>query len=263
MNWIVHKIIAYKKGMVMEMKQKKCNKVLLLLLGCLLFTGCGEAPYELTEEEQSLIVSYSAHIVSKFNNCQKDGITYISAADTDKYTHTAADTVIADDTPATEDTEWIEGMPSQEPADAPENSADTEAAANTFADFGLTVTYLGNELTASYMENHMYSINAGTGKKLLALTFYVENPTETEITLDNMTASDVYSAEYTAESGERYHAKAMQTFLANDFTTYEGTFAPHTGREVVILFEVSDKITAVSDITLKVTRNKIPYEINL
>ena len=61
----------------MKMKQKKWRGIILLLLGCLMLTGCGEAPYELTDEEQQLIVSYSAHVVSKFNRYQKDGLTHV------------------------------------------------------------------------------------------------------------------------------------------------------------------------------------------
>ena len=63
------------------MKRKKCCG-LILVLAVLMLTGCSqEALYELTEEEQQLIVNYSAHMVSKFNTYQKDGLTYVPQED--------------------------------------------------------------------------------------------------------------------------------------------------------------------------------------
>ena len=44
----------------------------------LLLGGCGEQPYSLTEDEEGMIVDYSAHAVAKFNTSQPDGLANVS-----------------------------------------------------------------------------------------------------------------------------------------------------------------------------------------
>jgi len=262
LNWIAHRIVAYKKGMVMKMKQKKCRG-LLLILGCLMLTGCGEAPYELTEEEQQLIVSYSAHVVSKFNSYQKDGLTYVPDVQEE-----IADTEVAPSETETEvpeeNTETIAPDNSGTvPETEVEEPAETATLNSVYADMGLQFTYLGNEVTASYMANDTYAVNAGFGKNLLVLKINVENPTEEAIVVDNMSSNDVFSAKYIMESGKAYNAKAIMTLLMNDFTTYEGTLEPQAAVEMVIVFEIPDETTAVEALELKIEREGNFYQINL
>lgn len=42
-----------------------------------LLGGCGEAPYELTQSEQNIIIDYSAHVVAKHNTSQKKGLVTV------------------------------------------------------------------------------------------------------------------------------------------------------------------------------------------
>lgn len=266
MNWTVHKIAAYKKGMVMKMKQGKWRGGILLVLGCLMLTGCGEAPYELTDEEQQLIVSYSAHVVSKFNRYQKDGLTHVPNLEEEL----AGEEVVPETEQAPETEQPEENMEdvSTEAREEVQTTEVEEPAEETtldsvFADMGLTFTYLGNEVSASYMEDDTYAVNAGIGKNLLVLKFKVENLTEEAIALDNMAAGDVYSAKYVMESGKVYNAKSVMTLLLNDFTTYEGTIEPQTEVEMVIVFEIPAETTAVDAIELKIEKNGEKFQINL
>lgn len=265
MNWTVHKIAAYKKGMVMKMKQKKCRGMILAVLGCLMLTGCGEAPYELTDKEQQLIVSYSAHVVSKFNRYQKDGLTYVPNLEEK----------LADEQETTVDTEDDTEMETQKPdglfsgsdgdlaATEIEQPAEVTAFDTVFADMGLSFSYLGNEVTTSYMQDDTYAVNAGNGKSLLVLKLKVENLTEEAIAVDNMASGDIYSVKYVMESGKVYNAKAVMTLLLNDFTTYEGTIGPQETVEMVIVFEIPVETTVVEKMDLKVERSGKTFEINL
>ena len=248
----------------MKMKQKKCRGLLLLVLGCLMLTGCGEAPYELTDEEQQLIVSYSSHVVSKFNRYQKDGLTYVPDVEEE-----VPETEVVTETeqiPETEDvqenTESIGTENSVESTEVEEPAEETTMD-SVFEDMGVTFTYLGNEVTDSYMEDDTYAVNAGIGKKLLVLKFNLENHTEEEIVLDNMASDDVYSAKYIMESGKAYNAKAVMTLLMNDFTTYEGVIEPEKAMEVVIVFEIPAETVSVEHLELKIQRNDNIFQINL
>ena len=250
----------------MNMKQKKYRGIVLLLLGSLMLSGCGmqEAPYDLTEEEQQLIVSYSAHVVSKFNACQKDGLTYISESDEPVLESTEMEVVPETETEQEETTEIV----NSEVEEVVQNTEVEEPVEETtfdsvFADTGLTFTYLGNEVTASYMEDDTYSVNAGLGKSLLVVKLKVENLTEEAITIDNMTSGDVYSAKYVMESGKLYNAKSVMTLLINDFTTYEGTVEPQNAVEMVIVFEIPADTTAIDEFELNIERNDKYFRINL
>ena len=144
-----------------------------------------------------------------------------------------------------------------------EEPANETTLDSVFADMGLTFTYLGNEVTASYMEDDTYAVNASLGKNLLVLKLKVENLTEEAIIVDNMAVADEYSAKYVMESGKTYNAKSVMTLLLNDFTTYEGTIEPQAALEMVIVFEIPLETTAVEEVELKIKKSGENFQINL
>ena len=60
------------------MKISKIKTMAAMTAMAMLLGGCGDAPYELTESEEDIIVNYSAHVVTKFNTDQKQGLTYVN-----------------------------------------------------------------------------------------------------------------------------------------------------------------------------------------
>ena len=229
-----------------------------------MLSGCGmqEAPYELTEEEQQLIVSYSSHVVSKFNRYQKDGLTYVPESGEEETTEVVEETQTTEQ--PEENTENLNtGAVENVESTEVEEPAEEATFDSVFADMGLTFTYLGNEVAASYMEDDTYAVNAGIGKKLLVLKLKVENLTEEAVAIDNMASGDVYSAKYTMSSGKLYHAKSVMTLLLNDFTTYEGTVEPQSAIEMVIVFEIPAETEVVEAVDLKIERNGNIFQINL
>lgn len=229
-----------------------------------MLTGCGEEPYELTEDEQQLIVSYSAHVVSKFNRYQKDGLTYVpDVEETEEPTEIVPETELTEEnTEVNQNTAGGEVSENTETTEV-EEPGEEATLDSVYADMGLTFTYLGNEVTSSYMQDDTYAVNAGLGKSLLVLKVNVENLTEEAITVDNFSAGDVFSAKYVMESGKSYNAKSVMTLLLNDFTTYEGTIEPQTAVEMVIVFEIPAETTAVEELILKINRDNNIYQINL
>ena len=159
----------------MKMK-RRCQRGFVLLLGCLMLSGCGmqEAPYELTEEEQKLIVSYSAHVVSKFNNYQKDGLTFvpeIKEEEPEQPVETIPESEQQENLPDFGMTE--DGTDSTGDELAPEEPAAQATLSSVYAETGLNITYLGSEVTGSYMQDSIYAVNAGYGKKLLVVKLNV------------------------------------------------------------------------------------------
>mgnify|MGYP000921490428 CR=1 FL=1 len=113
------------------MRRKKIEGI-LCLTGMLLLTGCGTKAYDLTEAEESQIVNYAVHVVSKHNSYQKDGLVYVdqSVEETEpeeepEVTAPSDDTVqAASEEPeeAVEDGSTDTGNPSEEPQQPEENT---------------------------------------------------------------------------------------------------------------------------------------------
>lgn len=235
-------------------------------MGCLMLSGCGiqEAPYELTEEEQKLIVSYSAHVVSKFNNYQKDGLTFIPEIKEEepvKPVETIPESEQQENLPDFGMTEDATVSTGGEPA--PEQPSAQATLNSVYAETGLNITYVGCEVTGSYMQDSTYAVNAGYGKKLLVVKLNVENLTEEAVEMNNLTSGDTFSANFVMDSGSKYNAKSVLTLLENDFTTFEGTIEPQTAVETVMVFEVPAETETVEGIVLKVNKNGKSFQINL
>ena len=65
---------------------KKTKIGVLLLVLSLAAGGCGEKPITMTQDEEAMIVAYAAHVVSKFNTRQPDGLSHVPIAVYEKKT---------------------------------------------------------------------------------------------------------------------------------------------------------------------------------
>ena len=59
--------------------KKKISLPVMAVSAILLLGGCGTQMYDLSEDEENLVVQYSAHILAKYNIEQKDGMTAASS----------------------------------------------------------------------------------------------------------------------------------------------------------------------------------------
>ena len=157
------------------MRRKKIEGI-LCLTGMLLLTGCGTKAYDLTEAEESQIVNYAVHVVSKHNSYQKDGLVYVDQS--------------------VEETEPEETVTGSESVDGTEIMDETPAG-NTLEDVfgadGLEVAYGGVSLAGNYTESEVLDVRASNGKQFMALEIDMTNPTEEGITLDNLTSKVKYA----------------------------------------------------------------------
>lgn len=242
------------------MRQKRYRGLLLLMLGALVFGGCQEAPYELTEEEEALIVSYSSHIVSKYNIYQKDGFAYV--ADEKEEVKMPTETV-------TEIRTEQESVSSEVISDnGGESKENVEEAIKTalsaiYEDTGLMVSYEGCQITDSYMDGSAYAARPSFGKKFLVLKLNVENQTLENIDFQNFGSGGGYSVKFLMDSGNWYHAPSVISLVSNEFSTYEGEIGAQSSVEMVLLFEVPIEVTEINSLILKIDRNEEVFEINL
>ena len=221
------------------MRRKKIEGI-LCLTGMLLLTGCGTKAYDLTEAEESQIVNYAVHVVSKYNSYQKDGLVYVDQS--------------------VEETETEETVTGSE-------SVDETPAGSTLDDVfgadGLEVAYGGVSLAGNYTESDVLDVRASNGKQFMVLTIDMTNPTEEGITLDNLTSKVKFTADYSADGAESAQVSAYTTIMTTDFSTYDDEIPAGETKSAVLLFEIPDSVTEVSDIVLHVTRDDTTYEIKL
>ena len=64
---------------------RKKGLVSILLCGVMLSTaGCGTKPYDLSSEEQEKVAAYAAHVVTRYNDRQDEGLIKIQQEDLSK-----------------------------------------------------------------------------------------------------------------------------------------------------------------------------------
>ena len=82
-------------------------------------------------------------------------------------------------------------------------------------------------------------------------------------TLDNLTSKVKFTADYSADGAESTQVSAYTTIMTTDFSTYDDEIPAGETKSAVLLFEIPDSVTEVSDIVLHVTRDDTTYEIKL
>lgn len=239
------------------MRGKKARIMAACMIGTMLLGGCGTAPYTLTEEEEGIIVNYAAHVVSKFNAYQGDGLTYVREEEPKKEAETQP-----------EDSEAVENTEEESTASSDGQTGNTENAGTTtldkvFGTEGLKVSYAGHEIKDSYVESEAFAVNASAGKTYLILKVNIANESDEEIHLDNLSELPAFKASFIDGSGKNVKAPGYTTILLNDFSTYDEKIAPETEKEAVLLFEVSDSVTSAEQIVLQVKIKGTTHEINL
>ncbi len=229
------------------MKKGKRYLFILISVFSLLLSGCGTALYEMTPEEENIIIHSAAYFVAKHNIQQKDGVADVRIPEGSEEEQT---TEIVEDTENTESTEQTnEGDVSgetEEPQVDP-NAIDMVDVIGHRAD--LTVVYDGSEVKSSFDDGGAYIIDAAAGKTYYVMKFKVTNITDADVELDNISAN----LEFKLVSGD-VSAKAEWTALTNDFSTYLGTIPAGQTVDTVLLFELTEaEAASISTPTLQIS----------
>lgn len=245
------------------MKNRNVKKVLVGLLSTLLLTGCGEAPYELTESEEAIIVNYSAHVVSKFNTRQADGIKYVEIAEEPVEEPIEETEEIIEIAEETEEVVLEDGTIVSEDGIEEDEAVQTATWNELFGLDGVELSYAGYELKKDYIQDAAYAVNAGNGKIYLVLNIDITNNSEADVILDNLSKDISFKISCVTDAGEEKQVSSYTTILTNDFSTYEKTLAPEETDQAVLLFEISENVTSVEQMKLTVEINETSYQIIL
>ncbi len=151
--------------------KKKISLPVMAVSAILLLGGCGTQMYDLSEDEENLVVQYSAHILAKYNIEQKDGMTAASSEETqetqkqdsqmpESQNTQSADNNMASDATGETQTQEMETMPI------------AEAIGHAS---GLTVSYKGCRVQNIYQEGDYFAVTPEDGNKLVVMKFEIKN----------------------------------------------------------------------------------------
>ena len=213
---------------------KKHRRFLAMGLICLslLLSGCGTPLFELTADEEALIIKYAAHFVAKHNIYQKDGIINVVPEEFETETE-SADTNEPDGTDTSSEGE-TEKLPSiTETVGMPK---------------GISLVYVENYITNHVKEGVAYSVDAGEGFTYYVLKFQMKNGTSEPIEVDNASVHPTFKL-----TQDEIVTKSAVTFLSTDLSTYKGTIGAGESVDVILLFKVKEADAAkISTPTLEV-----------
>lgn len=198
----------------------------------LFLTGCGAELYELTAEEEQLIIHSAAYFVAKHNIQQKDGVNGYPLPE------------------SFEEESESESETSSETENEGDGSGETKPADDMLLlaemighKTDIKISYEGSQVVDNYSEGSAYIVEAEEGKTFYCIKLKLTNTTDKEIEINNIMTSPKAKLVCDAVT-----AKSEVTFLTNDFSTYYGTIKAGESVETILLFEVSksvvEKITA-------------------
>lgn len=244
------------------MKNSRMKITAVLLMAAFMFSGCGEALYEMTPEEEAAVVSYAAHAVSKYNAFQQDGEIYIQKEEValTEETETEIDKTEIDKTEADGRVEPLVEEGAE--AEVAETAGKvTEGATLTEAlDLGvIRAEYMGNALYKTYKKSDVFAIDAREGKQLLVLDVNLTNTIDQDLHIDILAMTPTFSAVINGSET----VPLQTTILPDDLSTYQQDILAGATNPAVLVFEIPQDIQEVSSIQLKVTMNGNNFTVNL
>ena len=223
------------------MRRTRIKMMAAVMAATMLLGGCGDALYDLTDDEENVIVNYAAHIVTKYNTYQREGLTYVSPEEPEE----TQEDVTVPQTPETQDASETGTAASAEAA-APAVSVAAAGSASLdqlFGADGIQMTYAGAQLAPGYMEGDYYEMTPDAGKQYLVLSIDVTNTGADGVGLDVLSVSPKSTAE--------------TTLLDTDFSTYQGTIPAGGSTRLVLVFQVPDDVASADSVELYVQMDQM------
>lgn len=232
--------------------KKRMQFLAILLASTVVLGGCGTSLYELTDDEEDLIVSAAAQAVAKHNVFQMEGITDVEPE---------TETQMQENT-TEQDTQQV-----QEETNTNTNTGGTktdtqtkEIALSDLLGKNLKVSYKGYSTASSYQEGDYFSVNATSGKTLIIMNINVKNTGKKNTKID-MLSKDVTFYGCFNGTDRIVEKKILST---KNLSTYQGKIKPGKSIKTVLVFEVSKKqADEISTQDLQVEMDGQMYQVTM
>lgn len=238
------------------------KRVRILMLGMvflLLFSGCGTPMYEMTDEEENLIVQGAAYFISKRNLYQKDGVNGTLPKRKEEET---SETQKDENNSEEHETQQTPNSPAG--GSTGDDSQLTQGVVTLAEAIGmknvLQVSFERSEVTSVYQEGTYFSLNAGEGKRFVVLYFQISNPTASDVTLANYEKEISF---YGIFDGS-LRTPEKQTFIADCLSSFEGTIKANGTEKAVLIFETTkEKAENMQGTKLQVKLDDTIYAVEM
>ena len=226
---------------------RKKGLVSILLCGVMLSTaGCGTKPYDLSREEQEKVAAYAAHVVTRYNDRQDEGLIKIQQEDVSEETADSKEPQAE----TKDKQENTEDNTKNVTSDAEKPKAETVSLRQALKlEDGLDASFENYDVTDSYVESDYFAMNATAGKTFLAVHINLK-ATGGDVECDMLAKNLKYRV---VINGDKTVA-AQTSILLNDLGTYQGTIAGGSVQECVLLFETEKQnVENITSLQLKVS----------
>ena len=232
--------------------KKRMQFLTILLASTVVLGGCGTSLYELTDDEEDLIVSAAAQAVAKHNVYQSDGITDVEPETEPQIQENTTE----------QDTQQVqeETNTNTNTGGTQTNTQTKEIALSDLLGKNLKVSYKGYSTASSYQEGDYFNVNATSGKTLIIMNINVKNTGKKNIKID-MLSKDVTFYGCFNGTDRIVEKKILST---KNLSTYQGKIKPGKSIKTVLVFEVSKKqADEISTQDLQVEMDGQMYQVTM
>lgn len=232
--------------------KKRMQFLTILLASTVVLGGCGTSLYELTDDEEDLIVSAAAQAVAKHNIFQMDGITDVEPETEPQMQENTTE----------QDTQQVqeETNTNTHTGGTQTDTQTKEIALSDLLGKNLKVSYKGYSTASSYQEGDYFSVNATSGKTLIIMNINVKNTGKKSIKID-MLSKDVTFYGCFNGTDRIVEKKILST---KNLSTYQGKIKPGKSIKTVLAFEVSKKqADEISTQDLQVEMDGQMYQVTM
>lgn len=243
------------------MKKNRLAAGALALAVSITACGCGDQIYELTEEEEAVIVHYAAHAVSKFNKRQTEGIQNVAVlkmqmeqkekeAKEQKEREKRQEEQEKEQNKQPEDAQSSQEQTPDNPAAQPEETVDYVSLSQALKLGGVNAVYRKYEVTPSYQASASYMVRANSGNELLVLYVDLKNSGSKTAKCDILSKMPSFRLKVNGELS----VSADTTILLNDLGTYQGNIKAGNKARTVLVFQMKKgMVKTVNSMDLEVT----------
>lgn len=256
------------------MKKKRLAAGALALAVSVTACGCGDQIYEMTEDEKEAVVHYSAHVVSKFNKKQPEGIQDVAVLKAiNKLKEEEAQKRRRERERKEQERLERLGISPEEAAKNQENPekpdqnqqsqtgtgqpADGNGSQNQYVSLKkalqlkeVSASYRNYELVSAYQASQSYMVRANSGNDLLVLHVNLKNGTDKTAECDILSSMPSFRLTVNGEVS----VTADTTILLNDLGTYQGRIRAGEKARTVLIFQLKKgAVRSIDSMELEVT----------
>ena len=254
------------------MKKNRLAASALALAVSITACGCGDQIYEMTDEEETAVVQYAAHVVSKFNRKQSEGIENVAVLKAlmkireeeaekrrkqQEEEQQQQEEEKPDQKPDTSGNQQP-GTPSQGQQEQPQKTYVTLTKALQLD--GVDASYRKYELTSAYQASQSYMVRANSGNELLVLHVNLKNSGNKTAECDILSKMPSFRLTINGETS----VSADTTILLNDLGTYQGKIRAGKTKKAVLIFQVKKgSVKSVDSMELEVKTGGTSSQVQL